>query len=104
MADETGAKLAALRKLMQNEKYVTEPLHAYIIPTDDAHQVRSDFTVHGARLFVEKLPTRHDSLTLQSEYIAECDKRRVFISGFTGSAGKILFIGYMHVATNNALL
>lgn len=36
---------------------------AYIIPTDDAHQ---------------------------SEYIADCDKRRVFISGFTGSAGVVV--------------
>ncbi|XP_065919965.1 xaa-Pro aminopeptidase 1-like [Dysidea avara] len=35
-------------------------LAAYIIPTEDAHQ---------------------------SEYIADCDKRRQFISGFTGSAG-----------------
>ncbi len=24
---------------------------------------------------------------MQSEYIADCDKRREFISGFTGSAG-----------------
>lgn len=26
-------------------------------------------------------------MLLQSEYIAECDKRRHWISGFTGSAG-----------------
>lgn len=38
-------------------------LSAYIIPTDDAHQ---------------------------SEYIAECDKRRQYISGFTGSAGTVV--------------
>jgi len=48
---------------MRSEKYSSEPLQAYLIPTDDAHQ---------------------------SEYIAECDKRRVFISGFTGSAGVAL--------------
>ena len=35
-------------------------INAYIIPTEDAHQ---------------------------SEYIAACDTRRSFISGFTGSAG-----------------
>ena len=35
-------------------------IHAYIVPSGDAHQ---------------------------SEYIAECDKRRHFISGFTGSCG-----------------
>ncbi|CAB3364597.1 Hypothetical predicted protein [Cloeon dipterum] len=37
-----------------------EPIHAYIISSGDAHQ---------------------------SEYLADCDKRRAFISGFTGSAG-----------------
>lgn len=36
------------------------PIHAYIVPSGDAHQ---------------------------SEYIAECDSRRQFISKFTGSAG-----------------
>lgn len=46
-------------------------LAAYLIPTDDAHQ---------------------------SEYIAECDKRREFISGFTGSAGIVI------VTTDRALL
>ena len=35
-------------------------LYAYVVPSEDAHQ---------------------------SEYIAACDKRRAFISGFTGSAG-----------------
>lgn len=45
---------------MKNTKYVSEPLQAYIIPSDDAHQ---------------------------SEYLASCDRRRAYISGFTGSAG-----------------
>lgn len=45
---------------MQDTKYVTEPLSAYLIPSFDAHS---------------------------SEYIAPCDMRRAFISGFTGSAG-----------------
>eukprot|EP00731_Ephydatia_muelleri_P036399 Em0248g1a len=44
----------------ENEGLVGEALSAYLIPTDDAHQ---------------------------SEYIAECDKRRVYVTGFTGSAG-----------------
>eukprot|EP00252_Welwitschia_mirabilis_P017029 TRINITY_DN3786_c0_g1_i1.p1 TRINITY_DN3786_c0_g1~~TRINITY_DN3786_c0_g1_i1.p1 ORF type:complete len:663 (-),score=143.58 TRINITY_DN3786_c0_g1_i1:272-2260(-) len=39
------------------------PLDALIVPSEDAHQ---------------------------SEYVAECDKRRAFISGFTGSAGLAL--------------
>ncbi|MGH0129266.1 UNVERIFIED_CONTAM: hypothetical protein FKN15_051369 [Acipenser sinensis] len=45
---------------MKNSKYITEPIQAYIVPSGDAHQ---------------------------SEYIAPCDCRREFISGFTGSAG-----------------
>jgi hypothetical protein len=48
-------KLDALRTHLHHHS-----LHAYIIPSEDAHQ---------------------------SEYIAACDSRRAFISGFTGSAG-----------------
>lgn len=36
------------------------PLHAYIVPWTDAHT---------------------------SEYLAECDRQRAILSGFTGSAG-----------------
>lgn len=46
---------------MQNTKYVPSKLNAYIVPSEDAHN---------------------------SEYIADCDKRRAFICGFTGSRGK----------------
>jgi hypothetical protein len=38
-------RLQKLRSLMKNAKYVSEPLQAYIIPSEDAHQVcliRSD--------------------------------------------------------------
>ncbi|XP_046997256.1 xaa-Pro aminopeptidase ApepP isoform X2 [Schistocerca americana] len=52
--------LVKLRSLFKNLKYVPEPIQGYVVPSDDAHQ---------------------------SEYLAECDKRRAFISGFTGSAG-----------------
>ncbi|KNE58607.1 hypothetical protein AMAG_04170 [Allomyces macrogynus ATCC 38327] len=52
---DTTAHLAALRALLTERN-----LHAYIVPSEDAHQ---------------------------SEYIADCDGRRAFISGFTGSAG-----------------
>lgn len=45
---------------MSSKKYVNEALNAYIVPSCDAHN---------------------------SEYLAEHDKRRAFISGFTGSAG-----------------
>ncbi|KPP70686.1 Xaa-Pro aminopeptidase 1-like [Scleropages formosus] len=52
--------LRQLRQAMKSSKYVSEPIQAYIIPSGDAHQ---------------------------SEYIAPCDCRREFISGFNGSAG-----------------
>jgi Xaa-Pro aminopeptidase len=63
--------LSKLRALMHNPVHVSQPLHAYIIPTGDAHQ---------------------------SEYVAECDNRRAFISGFTGSSGTAI------VTTNHAAL
>ncbi|KAG0167029.1 hypothetical protein DFQ28_005668 [Apophysomyces sp. BC1034] len=53
----TGDRLDALRALMKSEKYNVD---AFLIPSEDAHQ---------------------------SEYIADCYKRRHWISGFTGSAG-----------------
>ncbi|XP_076464238.1 xaa-Pro aminopeptidase 1-like isoform X2 [Babylonia areolata] len=59
-AKATGSLLSKLRALMKSCKHSTKPLQAYIIPTGDAHQ---------------------------SEYVAECDQRRAFITGFTGSAG-----------------
>ncbi|KAK7869696.1 hypothetical protein R5R35_011768 [Gryllus longicercus] len=52
--------LSKLRGLFKNVKYVNEPLQAYIVPSGDAHQ---------------------------SEYLADCDRRREFVSGFSGSAG-----------------
>eukprot|EP00045_Choanoeca_perplexa_P005437 m.46133 g.46133 ORF g.46133 m.46133 type:complete len:607 (+) comp13119_c0_seq2:83-1903(+) len=64
----TLARLTQLRSLFQQQK---PTIHAYIVPSEDAHQ---------------------------SEYIAERDCRRAFISGFDGSAGKAI------VATNAAAL
>ncbi|TVU24689.1 hypothetical protein EJB05_27141, partial [Eragrostis curvula] len=52
--------LDALRALMAAH---SPPLHAVVVPSEDAHQ---------------------------SEYVSERDKRREFISGFTGSAGLAL--------------
>lgn len=49
--------LQEIRALMKKEP---EPLDYYIIPSEDAHQ---------------------------SEFVAPCDKRREFVSGFTGSCG-----------------
>ncbi|XP_067393152.1 xaa-Pro aminopeptidase 1 isoform X1 [Emydura macquarii macquarii] len=56
----TTELLRQLRMVMKSSKYVAEPIQAYIVPSGDAHQ---------------------------SEYIAPCDCRRAFISGFDGSAG-----------------
>ena len=52
--------LEGLRKAMKDRKFTAEPLAAYIIPSCDAHN---------------------------SEYLADCDERRQYVSGFTGSAG-----------------
>ncbi|CAL4122456.1 unnamed protein product [Meganyctiphanes norvegica] len=56
----TTQLLKNLRLLMKNTNHVPQALNAYIVPSGDAHQ---------------------------SEYIAPCDTRRAFISGFQGSAG-----------------
>ena len=65
-------KLRMIRELMKNvDINGIKGIHAYIIPTDDAHQ---------------------------SEYIRKSDKRREYISGFTGSAGTVV------VTENQALL
>ncbi|KNA20979.1 hypothetical protein SOVF_047320 [Spinacia oleracea] len=61
-------KLEALRSLMASH---SPPLHAFVVPSEDYHQ---------------------------SEYVSDRDKRRRFISGFTGSAGLAL------ITTNEALL
>ncbi|VTJ84944.1 Hypothetical predicted protein [Marmota monax] len=62
----TSELLRQLRQAMRNLEYVTEPIQAYIIPSGDAHQ---------------------------SEYIAPCDCRRAFVSGFDGSAGTAIITG-----------
>ncbi|KAJ2303275.1 hypothetical protein IWW55_003010, partial [Coemansia sp. RSA 2706] len=53
----TTDRLKHLRELMASSKY---NVAAYVVPSEDAHQ---------------------------SEYVAACDERRAFISGFDGSAG-----------------
>ena len=63
--------LSELRNLMKNFKIEGKSIQAYIIPSSDAHG---------------------------SEYLSEKDKRRQFITGFTGSAGTAL------VTQDNALL
>ncbi|KAJ2378196.1 hypothetical protein IW150_000944 [Coemansia sp. RSA 2607] len=53
----TTSRLERLRHLMASSKH---NLSVYVVPSEDAHQ---------------------------SEYVAACDERRAFISGFDGSAG-----------------
>jgi len=60
MAKPTGHLLRQLRSLMRSKHQLAEAIQAYIIPSGDAHQ---------------------------NEYLASCDLRREFISGFNGSAG-----------------
>ncbi|KAJ8451812.1 hypothetical protein Cgig2_007295 [Carnegiea gigantea] len=61
-------KLSALRSLMSSH---SPPLDAVVVPSEDYHQ---------------------------SEYVSDRDKRREFISGFTGSAGRCLALITMHDA------
>jgi Xaa-Pro aminopeptidase len=58
LLDGAKRKVSDLRQRMRDEG-----LHAYIVPSQDAHM---------------------------SEYVADCYKRREYISGFTGSAGTVL--------------
>uniref|UniRef100_UPI00358E7D6B xaa-Pro aminopeptidase 1 n=1 Tax=Myxine glutinosa TaxID=7769 RepID=UPI00358E7D6B len=55
--------LQRLRDAMRDSKLVANPLDALIVSTWDAHQ---------------------------SEYVAPCDCRRAFVSGFDGSAGSVV--------------
>lgn len=74
----TTQRLLALRELMAQEKYNVNTL---IVPSEDQRAPQS-------------IRIRRPPLTFwfsdSSEYLAECDKRRAFISGFTGSAGIIV--------------
>jgi len=63
MTRDTTSILHSIRKLFKDRKIVTEELSAYIVPSCDAHD---------------------------SEYLAEVDMRRQYVSGFTGSAGSAL--------------
>lgn len=68
---KTGEILSALRRLMKELPNNLGSIQAYIVPSDDAHQ---------------------------SEYLAERDQRRAYISGFDGSAGTAV------ITENEALL
>ncbi|RWS07073.1 aminopeptidase-like protein [Dinothrombium tinctorium] len=59
-ATKSGILLQQIRQLMKNKQYVYEEIHAYIIPSTDSHQ---------------------------NKFIAKCDRRLQFITGFDGLSG-----------------
>ncbi|KAI5707049.1 hypothetical protein M8J75_013908 [Diaphorina citri] len=67
----TTGILQKLRAIMKTNTHVPEAIQAYIVTSQDAHT---------------------------SEYLADADQRRAFVSGFTGSAGVAI------VTTDKALL
>ena len=88
------AVLKCLRAAMRSSKYVSEPLSAYIVPTDDAHQVHGACRPAKTTMFMRSCVHEHAPPSLppshrQNEYIANCHKRREFLTGFTGSAGPL---------------
>jgi Xaa-Pro aminopeptidase len=73
---DTTDRLAALRKHMAEHN-----VSAYIVPSED--QRKSLGPSNGDR-------HKSDFSPDFSEYPAECDNRRAFISGFNGSAGLLV--------------
>jgi Xaa-Pro aminopeptidase len=73
---DTTDRLAALRKHMAEHN-----VGAYIVPSEDQRKILgpSDWR-----------PAQYELFPDFSEYPAECDNRRAFISGFNGSAGLLV--------------
>ena len=89
MASANGAavdeRVAQLRSKLKEVK-----VDAYIIPTADAHQVRFGRSRSTSQPYVLLDACLAELIYIaaeQSEYPAECDARRAWISHFTGSAG-----------------
>lgn len=92
--------LAALRSLMVSH---SPPLDALVVPSEDYHQVSltksSEFVIKFSVCYSHAynwLDMKYDRLDVwcQSEYVSARDKRREFVSGFTGSAGLFLSLSY----------
>jgi Xaa-Pro aminopeptidase len=68
----TSERLQKLRQLMAQEQ-----VHAFVVPSEDQ------------RTYLQRRNAPIPDLVNKdaSEYLAECDERRAFISGFNGSAG-----------------
>lgn len=90
--------LSALRSLMSSH---SPPLHALVVPSEDYHQVNlinlvnlllnHQFSLSFQLLILSSnlifILCDDNCCNLQSEYVSARDKRRAFVSGFTGSAG-----------------
>ena len=77
---DTTTRLADLRELMLKHN-----VQAYVVPSQDQRAFSPD--IFGS-LFEFTLDA--------SEYIAGCDQRRAFISGFNGSAGEPMYISVLY--------
>jgi len=73
----TTDRLAALRRLMAEHNVDT-----YVVPSEDQRERSGSIR--------SRINTDVFVFADSSEYPAECDKRRAFISGFNGSAGSFL--------------
>ena len=74
----TSDRLRSLRQLMAEAA-----VDAYIVPSEDQ---RKSSCPTGSRIYVSESA---DYVCVDSsEYPAQCDERRSFISGFNGSAGE----------------
>jgi hypothetical protein len=74
---DTTARLASLRALMTTRD---RDVQALVVPSEDQREWRVELQADGH----SSSAYRSDS----SEYLAHCDQRRAFISGFDGSAGQ----------------
>ena len=72
----TTDRLKHLRDLMQKEDVNVQ---AFVVPSEDQRTCTLHFLVLITNFFFLALDS--------SEYLASCDQRRAFISGFNGSAG-----------------
>lgn len=76
----TTQRLRVLRELMVQEKH---HVNALIVPSEDQRALRYKMIIFGHHPLLS-------GFSDSSEYLADCDKRRAFISGFDGSAGIII--------------
>jgi Xaa-Pro aminopeptidase len=74
---DTSKRLAALRELMNHTE---NSVQAFVVPSEDQRKLFTYILLVG----LMTLPALDSS-----EYLAHCDERRAFISGFNGSAGDV---------------